>query len=253
MAAAAILDFQYSQILTFARVRSSNLRHSAKFYRNRLVSIWILQIFCTFNFKTLIRVPNLGYLGDTTLYIRCDINRSPRRHIFKLEDVIRRIDRHKIGPSMRPVGATKKPEKADRMKPNWQTGYSPRPPMSSDRNAVWRGGCSSGGNRACIRREVSADWLLFLGCLCNLLLTCLFSYLRILTTWHCPRSSTACRCCSNWSIAPSCRAYRSRPAAAGLLVWACAGTDRRTDTVPFHRSCSAYYAAVPIHEMLMFS
>ena len=32
------------------------------------------------------------------------------------------------------------------------------------------------------------------------------------------------------------------PTAAGLLLWARAGTDRRTDTVPFHRPCSAYYA-----------
>jgi len=33
-----------------------------------------------------------------------------------------------------------------------------------------------------------------------------------------------------------------KPAAAGLLLRAHAGTDRRTDTVPFHRPCSAYYA-----------
>jgi len=44
------------------------------------------------------------------------------------------------------------------------------------------------------------------------------------------------------------RAHSSKPAAAGLLVWALAETDeqvvswtdRPTDTVPFHRPCSAY-------------
>ena len=34
----------------------------------------------------------------------------------------------------------------------------------------------------------------------------------------------------------------SSPAAVGLLLWAHAGTDRRTDTVPLHRPWYAYYA-----------
>jgi len=34
----------------------------------------------------------------------------------------------------------------------------------------------------------------------------------------------------------------SNPAAVGLLLWAHAGTDRRTDTVPLHRPWYAYYA-----------
>jgi len=38
------------------------------------------------------------------------------------------------------------------------------------------------------------------------------------------------------------RAHSSKPAAAGLLLWAHTGTDSRTDTVPFHRPCCAYYA-----------
>ena len=126
----------------------------------------------------------------------------------------------------------------------------------------------------------------------------MFSYLRTPTTWHCPHSTAARRCCNNRSIYPARRAHSSKPAAAGLPLWIhvmhcktwtyilakasnalrilvlrqeeCfektaknrsavgggrvdvsaasstrenhTGTDRRTDTVPFHRPCSAYCA-----------
>jgi len=30
-------------------------------------------------------------------------------------------------------------------------------------------------------------------------------------------------------------------ATAGLLLWVHGGTDRQTDTIPFHKLCSAYY------------
>ena len=53
-----------------------------------------------------------------------------------------------------------------------------------------------------------------------------FGYLRTLTTWHCPHSSAACRCCSNQSISPTRRAHSSEPAA----LW-----DRQTDG---HRTVS---------------
>ena len=44
-------------------------------------------------------------------------------------------------------------------------------------------------------------------------------------------------------VRPSVPAWaHSKHAAAGLLLWAHAGTDRKTDIVPFHTSCSAYYA-----------
>ena len=45
---------------------------------------------------------------------------------------------------------------------------------------------------------------------------------------------------SNRSISPACRAHSSKPAAAeyGERV---GQTDRRADTVPLHRPCSAYY------------
>ena len=49
-------------------------------------------------------------------------------------------------------------------------------------------------------------------------------------------------CCSNRLISPACWTQSSKPAALGLLLWARAGTDRRMDTVSFHRPCSAYYA-----------
>jgi len=45
-----------------------------------------------------------------------------------------------------------------------------------------------------------------------------FSYLRTLTTWHCPHSPAARRCFSNRSISPARRAHSSKPAAAGLLL-----------------------------------
>jgi len=52
------------------------------------------------------------------------------------------------------------------------------------------------------------------------------------------------RCCSNRSISPARRAHSSKPAAAGLLLWANDGTDTRTgrqrDTVPFHRPCAPH-------------
>ena len=44
-----------------------------------------------------------------------------------------------------------------------------------------------------------------------------FSYLRTLTTWHCPHSPAALRCCSNRSISPARRVHSSKPAAASLL------------------------------------
>ena len=72
----------------------------------------------------------------------------------------------------------------------------------------------------------------------------------------CGTSCICChvQCCSpvllrqsprrNHLISPTCRAHSSKPAAR-----CCSGrmgqkwqTDRRTDTVPFHRPCSAYYA-----------
>ena len=58
-----------------------------------------------------------------------------------------------------------------------------------------------------------------------------FSYLRTLTTWHCPHSPTGRRCCSNRSIS------LANGFAAMGLCW-----SRQTDTVPFHTPCSACYA-----------
>ena len=63
------------------------------------------------------------------------------------------------------------------------------------------------------------------------------SYTRTLTTWHYPHSPAAtCRAAMNLSISPARRAHSSKPAAAGLLLWARAWTDRWTDrrtaTVP---------------------
>ena len=53
-------------------------------------------------------------------------------------------------------------------------------------------------------------------------------YLRTVSTWHCPHSST-------------CRAHSRKPAAVGLLLWAHVGTERGMDTVPLHRPCSTWH------------
>ena len=47
-----------------------------------------------------------------------------------------------------------------------------------------------------------------------------FSYLRTLTTWHCPHSPAARRCFSNRSISPARWAHSSKPTAAGVLLLA---------------------------------
>jgi len=73
-------------------------------------------------------------------------------------------------------------------------------------------------------------------------LTSVLSHLCTLTTWHCPHSLAACRSYNSRSISPTRRAHSSKSAAAGLLLWAHAGTDRRTDTVPLHRPCCSYHA-----------
>ena len=69
----------------------------------------------------------------------------------------------------------------------------------------------------------------------------MFRYLHMLTTRHCPYSPAARHHAPyhNRSISPAGWAHSSKPAAAGLLLWAHIGTDRQTDrrknTVPFHR------------------
>jgi len=62
----------------------------------------------------------------------------------------------------------------------------------------------------------------------------------MLTTWHCPHSPAARRCCSNRSTSgPLGPQQQTCSSSVGLLLGAHAGTDRRidrrTDTVPFRR------------------
>jgi len=61
------------------------------------------------------------------------------------------------------------------------------------------------------------------------------SFLRTLTTRHCPQSPAARRVdesrpCSDRSKLPARRAHSSKPAAAGLLLWARTGTDNSGGT-----------------------
>jgi len=58
-----------------------------------------------------------------------------------------------------------------------------------------------------------------------------FSYLRTLTTWHCPHSSATRRCWwASAMISPARPAHSSKPATASIV--ANAGTDGPTETVP---------------------
>ena len=56
-----------------------------------------------------------------------------------------------------------------------------------------------------------------------------FSYLRTLTTWHCPHSPAARRCFSNRSISPARRAHSSKPAAARVCFYWSNNINRQTD------------------------
>jgi len=47
---------------------------------------------------------------------------------------------------------------------------------------------------------------------------------------------------------PVRRAHSSKPEAALLLLWAQAGTDRQTYTVPFHRPALHIMLAMPIND-----
>ena len=67
-----------------------------------------------------------------------------------------------------------------------------------------------------------------------------FRCLRTLTTWHCPHSLATRRYCNSRSTFPARRAHNSKPATAGLLLWAGGGTQRRTDMVPFLDLCSGW-------------
>jgi len=69
-----------------------------------------------------------------------------------------------------------------------------------------------------------------------------FSYPRTPTTWHCPHSPAARRCCTAIDryllpAGPTAANLQRRVCCRGFML------DRRTDTVPFRRPCSR---AVPI-------
>ena len=68
--------------------------------------------------------------------------------------------------------------------------------------------------------------------------TSVFSYLHTLTTWHCPHSPAAAAV-SNRHLLPT--NLQQRGCCCGYVLGHTDGqTDRRTDTVPFHRPCSTY-------------
>jgi len=86
--------------------------------------------------------------------------------------------------------------------------------------------------------------------LCN---RSVFSFLRTLTTWHCPHSPAACRCCRASALqhrrsrSPAARVHSSSGFAVVGPCW-----DRQTDghrTVTY-RSCFAYYAGSADNKLL---
>jgi len=68
-----------------------------------------------------------------------------------------------------------------------------------------------------------------------------FSFLRTLTTWHCPHSPASAverRTCSNrYHLLTAASCSSSGPTRTDTR------TDKRTDIWPFHRPCSAHYAS----------
>jgi len=72
-----------------------------------------------------------------------------------------------------------------------------------------------------------------------------------LTTRHCPPLLLSAGHAATWQQHISClqghssylqQQLSAAAVEADLLLWAHAGTDRRTDTVLFPRTCSTYYA-----------
>jgi len=70
-----------------------------------------------------------------------------------------------------------------------------------------------------------------------------FSNLRMLTTWHCPHSPAAAAAIDRYiSCQPGPQQQTCSSYFAGVGPCWDRETDRRTDTVLFHRPCCAYYA-----------
>ena len=89
----------------------------------------------TFLFKMSIHPPKLSFWGFDPLN-REVYQKNPKRQICAWKDVIRLID----------LLCTCQRDKEKKETLQWQTGYSHRPPTSSDRNTVWHGGWSSGSS-----------------------------------------------------------------------------------------------------------
>jgi len=90
-----------------------------------------------------IHAPRITVFGDLTPLLGRYVNRTPKRHILAWKDVIWRIDskNRSTGATCAHAHETKKKDKERNLSVQWETGYSPRPPTSSNRNTVWRGGC----------------------------------------------------------------------------------------------------------------
>ena len=75
----------------------------------------------------------------------------------------------------------------------------------------------------------------------------MFNYLRTLTTWHCPHSPAAIAAIDRYLLPAGHMQHQtcSRGFAAVGPCWerqTYRETNRRTDYIPFHVPCSAYYA-----------
>jgi len=71
-----------------------------------------------------------------------------------------------------------------------------------------------------------------------------FSYLRTLTTWHCPHLPTTAAAIDRFLLptGPTAANLQQRVCCCGPMLGQTSPADRRTDTVPIHRLCSTYYA-----------
>ena len=140
----AILDLQ-NAYLDRPRRALSGFYRCAKFGWNRWSSFDDMQVFvfCTFGLKMPIQAPKIGVLGEfDPLYQRNPQKAHPclewRHMTHRSSQSVHCCDLHAR------LRNQKKERKKDKETRQWQTGCSPRPPTSTDRNFVLHGLWSSG-------------------------------------------------------------------------------------------------------------
>jgi len=105
-----------------------------------------------------IHIPKIMVFGDLTPKWG-DISTEPPKGTSLHGKISYDVLINKIGPLVQPVHVPMRPKKTKEETFQLQTRYSPRPPTSSNRNTVWRGGWSSGISYKFQVSSTSAEWL----------------------------------------------------------------------------------------------